>query len=164
MPVNTRKVVGVLVWLLVAGLLGLAVYFAVSGSSGDSRLTLLRDRGVAVQATVTGCTAVSSGIGMGIEYWDCRALYDLGGRRFSAPLGGNRGLLDAGSTVAAVAVPGHPGLLWTAAGVRRGQSSTASYSAAVALGAAGVLVGAARGFAVRRRRGRAGSASGRRAG
>ena len=156
MPVNTRKVVGVLVWLLVATLLGLAVYFALSGSSRDSRLTLLRDRGVAVQATVTGCTAVSSGIGMGIEYWDCRASYALGGHRFSAQLGGNRRLLDAGTAVAAVAVPGHPGLLWTAAGVRSGQSSTASYAAAVALGGAGVLVGAARAFVVRRRRRQAG--------
>jgi len=151
-PVSGRKLAGVLVWLLVAALLGLAVYFALSGSSRDSRLTLLRDRGIAVQATVTGCTAVSSGVGMGIEYWDCRGSYSLDGRRFSAPLGGNRRLLDAGSTVAAVTVPGHPGLLWTAAGVRRGQSSTASYAAAVALGGAGVLVGAARVFALRRRR------------
>ena len=152
MPVSGRKLAGILVWLLVAVLLGLAVYFAASGSSRDSRLALLRDRGVAVQATITGCTAVSSGVGMGIEYWDCRASYALGGRRFTEPLGGNRKLLDAGTSVAAVAVPGHPGLLWTAAGVRHGQSSTASYAAAIALGAAGVLLGAARVLEVRRRR------------
>ena len=152
MPVSGRKLAGVLVWLLVATLLGLAVYFAASGSSRNSRLTLLRDRGVAVQATVTGCPAVSSGVGMGIEYWDCRASYALDGRHFSAPLGGNRRLLDAGTTVAAVAVPGHPGLLWTASGVRHGQSSTGPYVAAIALGAAGVLLGVARVFALRRRR------------
>lgn len=151
-PVNTRTLAGVLVWLFVAGSLGLALYFAVSAAGQDSRLTLLREKGVAVQATVTGCTAVSSGVGMGIEYWNCRASYAVGGHDFTAPLGGNRKLLDAGTVLPAVAVPGHPDLLWTAAGLQRGHSSAAGYTIAGVLAGAGLAAGGARVCVGRRRR------------
>ena len=151
-PVNTRRVAGVLVWLAVAALLGTAAYLAASTAGRDSRLARLRDHGVAVQATVTSCTAISSGVGMGIEYWDCRATYDLGGGRFSAALGGNRKLIDAGTGVAAVAVPGDPGLLYTAASVRASNGSGTGYVAAAVVGAAAVLLGAGRLVAARGRR------------
>ena len=150
--VNTRTLAGVLVWLLVAALVGLAAYFAASAAHQDSRLALLREKGVPVVATVTGCTAVSSGVGMGIEYWNCRAGYTLGGRHIAAPLGGNRNRLDAGTTLPAVAVPGHPDLLWAAADVRRVHSSASGYAVAGVLAGAGLLAGGARVFAVRRRR------------
>lgn len=88
---------------------------------------------------------------MGIEYWNCRASYTVDGRTFTAPLGGNRKLVDAGARLPAVAVPGHPDLLWTAAGVRQGRSSTVGYAAAGVFAGVGLLVGAARVLVGRRR-------------
>lgn len=149
---NPRRLAGILVWLTVAVLVGVAGYLAATAAQQDSRLALLRRHGVPVLATVTGCRGISSGVGMGIEYWQCRGSFVLSGHAYEEYIGGNRALLDQGTRVAAVVVPGQPELLSTAAWVRKGRSSTAEYTVAACLGAAGVALAAGRAAAVRRRR------------
>lgn len=138
---NPRRLAGVLVWLLVATLAGLAVYFAVAGARQNSQLKALRDKGVAVQATVTGCHSISSGVGMGIEYWQCTGSYSLGGRSFAGVINGSRKLLEMGTQVQAVAVAGRPDLLSTVSSVGRARGAGAQYGAAIGLGVAALVVG-----------------------
>jgi hypothetical protein len=138
---NPRRIAGILVWLLVALLAGLAIYFAVTGAQQNSQLNALRQRGVPVQATVTGCRGISSGVGMGIEYWECRGSYTLDGHPFNAVINGSRQLLETGVQVPAIAVPARPDLLSTVASVRGSHGSGTQYGAAVGLGVAAVLVG-----------------------
>lgn len=148
---NPRRLAGVLIWLTVAALVGVSAYLAATAVQQDSRLATLRRHGVPVVATVTGCRGISSGVGMGIEYWQCRGSFVLSGHTYEEYIGGSRALLDQGTRVDAVAVPGRPQLLSTAAWVRKGRSSTAEYAVAASLGAAGVLLAAGRVAVVRLR-------------
>jgi hypothetical protein len=150
---NPRRLAGILVWLLVALLAGLAVYFSVTGAQQNSQLNALRQRGVPVQATVTGCRGISSGVGMGIEYWECRGSYTLDGHSFGGVINGSRKLLESGVQVPAIAVPGRPDLLSTVSSVRGAHGAGTQYGAAVGLGVAAVLVAAGwLAFGSRRRR------------
>jgi hypothetical protein len=141
---NPRRLAGILVWICAVALVGIAAYLAVSAAQQGSRLTLLRDRGVPVDIAVTGCRGISSGVGMGIEYWQCSGSFTLEGRTYNEIINGSRKLVDPGRHVAGVVVPGRPDLLTDASAVRGAHSSGAEYTVAGALAAGGVLVGGAR--------------------
>ena len=149
---NPRKLASVLVWICVAGLLGIAAYLGVSANRHDSRLSELRSHGVAVTVTVTGCTGISSGVGMGIEYWQCRGSFGLAGSGYTEVINGSRKLLDRGQQIPALVVAGHPDSVTTAQAVRNGRTSGSEYVIAGALAAVGVLLGACRVASDRRRR------------
>lgn len=131
---DTRRVVRVLVTLALVGLAVLTIILTVSATHQNSRLDQLRNHGVAVTATVTGCLGVGSGVGMGIEYWQCRASYTLEGQQYQAVLGGSRSHLKNGQLVPAVAVPGKPGLLSTVTAVHRNDSTLTPYITPIVLG------------------------------
>jgi hypothetical protein len=150
-PVSGRRLGGVLVWLVVAVLFGVAAYMALLAAGRDSRMALLRHHGVPVDVVVSGCRGISSGVGMGIEYWQCSGSFTLAGRGYEEVIGGSRALLERGQHVGGVVVPGRPGSLATAASVRRAGGSGAEYAAAAGLAVAGLLVAAARVVVVRRR-------------
>jgi hypothetical protein len=129
--------------LAVAGLLLLvvvAIALTVGAASQNTRLDKLRNHGVPVQAQVTGCLGISSGIGMAIEYWECRGTYTLGGHRYTEVIGGSRTHLADGQTLAAIAVPGDPTLLSTVASVARKSSSWTPYVTPIILGVIVVVV------------------------
>ena len=136
--VDTGRVVRVLVAVVLIGLIVLAGVLTVSATSQNSRLGKLRDQGVPVAMTVTGCLAISSGIGMSVEYWDCRGSYTLGGHPYNEVIGGSRTHLRDGEVVEAVAVPGHPALVSLATSVSQRRSSFAPYVTPIILAALGV--------------------------
>ena len=138
--ITPRRLATILIWLLVALLVTFSVYFASSASNQNSRLSALRQRGVPVTATVTGCVGISSGVGMGIEFWQCRGTYSLAGETFNEVINGSRRLFDSGRQVQAIAVPGQPALLSTVSAVRNGRSSSGQYAAAAGLGAGAVAL------------------------
>jgi len=140
--ISPRLLAAILIWLLVAVLAALAVYFAVAGSQESARLSTLRHKGVPVTATVTGCVGISSGVGMGIEYWQCRADYTLVGQTFNEVINGNRALLETGQRVGAIAVPGDPSLLSTVSSAHGSDSSGTDNVIAAVLGAIAVGLGA----------------------
>jgi hypothetical protein len=117
-----------------------AVALAVSAAHENARATRLQQHGVPVVATVSGCSGISSGIAMAIEYWECRATYALGGHQYNEIIRGSRAHLSPGQTVEAVAVPGEPALLSTAAAAARKHSPWSSYVTAIILGAAAVAL------------------------
>src|SRR5207249_1448379 len=92
-----------------------AAALAISAGNENARASKLQQRGVPVAATVSGCSGISSGVGMAIEYWECRGTYTLGGQQYNEVIRGSRARLNPGQTVPAVAVPGEPTLLSTAA-------------------------------------------------
>jgi hypothetical protein len=127
-------------------LLGVAVATTVSAANQNSNLDTLRQHGVPVQATVTGCEGIGSGIGMGIEYYDCRATYTLDGHTYNEVIRGSRNLLQVGQVESAVAVPGRPALLSASNTVEKKSSAWAPYVTPiilwviVVLGALGLLL------------------------
>ena len=138
--VDARLVVRVVAALGILALVGTAVALTVSAASANSRIDRLRHRGVPVTAVVSGCLAIGSGIGMGIEYWQCRADYTLSGHRYNEVIGGSRTLLDRGQTVQAVAVPGEAASLSTTAFVAKKRSAWTRYMVPIVLGAVAATV------------------------
>jgi hypothetical protein len=116
-----------------------AVVLTISAARGNARLNKLHHHGIRVDAAVSGCVGISSGIAMAIEYWECRATYNLGGQQFNEVIRGNRANLGAGRTVTAVAVPGDPALLSTPGAAAQKLSPGSAYVAPSILGALAVI-------------------------
>jgi protein-S-isoprenylcysteine O-methyltransferase Ste14 len=138
---DAGPVIGVVVVVVLLAILAITIALTISAARENSRVDTVRHRGVPVQVTVTGCQGVSSGVGMGIEYWQCRGTYSLDGRSYSGVIGGSRALLTTGQIVPAVAVPGQPHLLSEAAGGTH--SNWKPYIAPIILGALFVAGGVA---------------------
>lgn len=136
-PVDSRRVGLVAAWAGVALLALCTVFLAVHAASQHSTSDRLRSRGTAVQVTVTGCSGITSGIGFGVEYYDCQGSYLDGGVTRQALIHGSRVERQVGDVVQAVVVPGDPGTLTLASALAR--SSPTSWAAPLALGAATVV-------------------------
>jgi hypothetical protein len=126
-------------WILAVGAVVVlavsTVLLLISALSSASAASRLRRDGVPVQATVTECTGVSSGIGMGIEFYTCRGSYALSGATFDEPILGSRALLRTGTTVAARVVPRDPATLTLTSAVPSSSGGAAGYTAPIAVGA-----------------------------
>ncbi|HWE56027.1 MAG TPA: DUF3592 domain-containing protein [Acidimicrobiales bacterium] len=109
--VDGRRVLLVLAWATAAVLLAVATYLTVETHQHNSGNAELRRHGVAVRVTVTGCQGISSGIGMGIEYWDCTGSFTLAGRSYSEVIHNSRTQRPTGATLDAVVVPSKPSSL-----------------------------------------------------
>jgi hypothetical protein len=134
-------VIRVIVIAVLLAVLAITIALTISAARENSRVDAVRHRGVPVEVTVTGCQGISSGIGMGIEYWECRGAYSLAGRSYNEVIGGSRALLATGQIVPAVAVPGQPRLLSAAAAGTH--SDWKPYIAPIILGALVVSSGVA---------------------
>jgi hypothetical protein len=135
--------------LAAAALAALAAVVAIlfwAGARHNSRITALREEGVAVTATVSQCRGLMGGSGSNAAGYNCTGTFSLGGHRFDATL--PDGALHArGSTVQLVTVPGDPTLVATSAAVRSERASDRVYVVPavllvllVALSAGGVAV------------------------
>ncbi len=109
--IDGRRVAAVALILATLALAALTVILALSAARGNPANAALRSSGRSVKATVTGCSAISSGIGQLIQYYDCSGSFVLGGKRQEAPIRGERNQLPAGTVLDAVAAPGSPPLL-----------------------------------------------------
>jgi hypothetical protein len=154
--IQTRRVLGAVAALCVLVLVVLVVDLTISAAHGNAQLSTLRHKGVPVKVTVTGCLAIGSGVGMGIEYYQCRGSYTLGGVSHTEVIRGSRTLLDAGQQLPAVAVPGQPALVSTVSAVAKSQSAWTLYVVPALLGVAAVVV--MLGWVLLSRRGRSGLA------
>jgi hypothetical protein len=116
--IDPKKVGRVLAYVVALVLAGTGVALTVIDSSNHATASRLKHHGVPVQATVTSCVGISSGVGMGIEFYDCSGRYTLNGRTFVEPIRGNRQNLAPGSEASALAVPGDPASLALPGSVR----------------------------------------------
>jgi hypothetical protein len=131
--VNGGRVIRVLLAACLIGLVIVTVVLTISAARQDSRSDRLKNEGVPVVATVTGCEGVGASINVGVEYYVCRANYSYNANAYNEVLGGNRADIDPGTKVQAVAVPGSPALLATVQSVDKPLSTWEPYVTPIAL-------------------------------
>jgi hypothetical protein len=110
--VDARLAGRVAIALVLVTLLVVAIVLFIAGSDKNAQISSLRQRGVPVTVTVTGCTGLLGGSGSNFAGYACRGSYTLNGRQFNESIPGDT-LLATGRHIDGVAVPGDPGLLST---------------------------------------------------
>ena len=116
-PVDPARLGRILLVLIGAAVAALTVVFAVEAFQRNARVDALRDRGVAIEASVSGCVGLASGTGITEVGYQCRANFTYGGRAFNEPIHGTAQLFPVGQKVAAIAERGNPAIAYTAASV-----------------------------------------------
>ena len=112
--VDLRRIARV---FLVIGLLALAVTAGILFSAGaqkNAQITRLRQHGVPVEITVSGCLGLLGGSGSNAAGYACNGSFTLAGHRYREAIPGNTHYRP-GTTVRGVTDPDDPGLLATAA-------------------------------------------------
>ena len=140
----------------IVGLLALALAVVVAFTAAahkNSQITSLRTDGVPVRFTVAACLGLLGGSGSNAAGYSCHGSYRLDGQRFEEHLPGDT-LRAPGSVVRAVAVPGDPALVTTAAALRTERASAKVFVFPGILAAALVLALALTATGLRRTRGR----------
>jgi len=147
--VDVRLVGRIVLAVCLVALAVVAVALFVAGVDKNDQITRLRQHGVAVGVTVTGCLGLLGGSGSNAAGYECKGTFTLAGHRYHEDIPGNT-IRTPGSTIRAVAVPGNPPLLSTARAVATDRPSWHVFAVPTILIVVDVLaVGA---LVVRRRR------------
>jgi hypothetical protein len=110
--VDARRLGRVLLAIFLAGLAVLTVFLVVVGVHKNAQINRLRQHGVTVIVTVSGCQGLLGGSGSNAAGYSCRGAFTLGGHTFAESLPGTS-FHAPGSTIREVTVPGDPALLST---------------------------------------------------
>jgi hypothetical protein len=109
---DTRRVGRVVRAACLVALAAATVIFFVSGLHKNNQITQLRQHGVPVRFTVSGCLGLLGGSGSNEAGYSCKGSFILDGHRYQEPIPGNS-LHRPGSVLQAVTVPGDPALVIT---------------------------------------------------
>lgn len=111
--IDGRRVRVALMSACAVGLAVLATSLFIAGARKNGQITSLRQRGVPVVVTVTGCVGLLGGSGSNAAGYTCRGRFSLRGNRHVDTIPGD---VDRppGTTVRAVTLASDPGLLATA--------------------------------------------------
>jgi hypothetical protein len=120
--IDARRLVAILVGIGLLTLATLVVVLGVAAAGDSARTSRLRDHGVPVVASVTGCVALASGTGITASGFRCTATFTIGGTAHSAVLRGSNALYAVGMAVPAVVLPGQPASLTRAGSLRSDQT------------------------------------------
>jgi hypothetical protein len=107
---DVRRLGRLLLVLFLVALAALTVFLAVVGLHQNAQINRLRQHGVTVVVTVTGCEGLLGGSGSNAAGYSCTGTFTLGGRSYTEPLPGST-FHAPHSTVRDVTVPGDPALL-----------------------------------------------------
>jgi hypothetical protein len=110
--VDARLAGRIAIALVLVTLLVVAIVLFIAGGDKNTQISSLREHGVPVTVTVTGCVGLLGGSGSNFAGYACRGSYTLDGRQFNESIPGDA-LLANGAHIEGVAVPGDPGLLST---------------------------------------------------
>ncbi len=124
--VDVRRAAHVVVGICVVGLAVLVVLLFVAGVHKNAQITRLRQHGVAVEVTVSGCLGLLGGSGSNPAGYACRGTFTLDGHRYNEAIPGNT-LRPPGTKVRAVAASGNPPLLSTAHAVSTERASASVF-------------------------------------
>ena len=114
--IDARLAGRVLAALVIAILLVVAVVLFVAGANKNAQISSLRDHGVPVTVTVTGCVGLLGGSGSNFAGYACRGSFTVDGRHYNEDIPGNS-LRATGQHVQGVTTTDDPGLLSTAGAV-----------------------------------------------
>ncbi len=140
MEVDSRRIVRWAGLLCVLALAGVVIALTISAVGDNSRQTRLKEHGVPVEVTVTGCVGIGSGIGQATAGYTCRGSYSLDGNEYTAVIRGANDALPAGDVLQGVTVRGDPGLLSTASAAAKQHSSWTPFVTPIVLGAITVVL------------------------
>jgi hypothetical protein len=110
--VDGRRVGRVVVLVCLGTLAVLVVVLFLAGAERNAQITRLRQHGVPVKVTVSGCLGLMGGSGSNLVGYQCRGTFTTGGHRYSESIPGDT-FYAPGATLRAVTVPGDPALLST---------------------------------------------------
>jgi hypothetical protein len=145
--VDMRRAGRVVVLGCLVALVAAAAILIVAGIHSNSQITALRQHGVPVSATVTGCTGLMGGTGAQSAGYSCTATYTLDGTQHRQAVPG-LAFHARGDTLAGVAVPGDPKLFSTPAHIAAQHASWRVFVVPGVLLAVAFVVG---GLSLRRR-------------
>jgi hypothetical protein len=111
--VDARQAARAVIAFCLTALAAVIVTLFVIGIHQNAQITLLRQQGVPVEATVTGCRGLMGGSGSNAAGASCSGTFVLDGRRYSATIPGDT-IRAPGTTIRLVTVESDPGLLATA--------------------------------------------------
>jgi hypothetical protein len=110
--VDSRRVTRVFLGAGLAAVAALVITLFVAGVDKNAQITQLREHGIAVGITVTGCRGLLGGSGSNPVGYACSGTYTVDGRRYTKAIPGNT-LLAMGTTVRGVSAQGDPALIST---------------------------------------------------
>jgi len=108
--VNARTLSRVIAALVLTTFAVLVVVFSVVGAHKNAQINELRQHGVRVEVTVTGCLGLLGGSGSNAAGYACNGTFTLAGHRYTENIPGNA-LRRPGSKLEAVTVRNDPQLL-----------------------------------------------------
>lgn len=120
--VDARRVGRVMVALGVVTLAVVVVVLFVAGFQRNANITLLKEHGVPVEVTMTGCLGLMGGSGSNLVGYSCHGSFTFDGHRHDETIPGDV-LHATGSKLEALTVPGHAGLVSTRSAVDGEQAS-----------------------------------------
>jgi hypothetical protein len=139
--IDARRIGRAIAVLLLAALVVVAVVLAVAGAQKNNQIDRLRQDGVPVTITVSGCQGLLGGSGSNAAGYSCRGTFTAAGHRYTEGIPGNT-LYSPGTTIRAVRVPGDPALVTPLTILAAEQASWRVYLLpAVLLAAAALLLG-----------------------
>jgi len=139
--VNTRRVAHLAVGVVLVTLAVLGVALFVAGANKNAQITRLREHGVAVEITVSGCQGLLGGSGSNAAGYVCRGTFRLADHEYNELIPGDT-FHAPGSTLQGITVPGDPALVSTAAAVAAERASWRVFIVPAVLLAGTLLLGA----------------------
>lgn len=147
--VDGRRVGRVAVAACLVTLAVVVLVLFAAGARKNDQITRLREDGVAVRVTVSGCRGLMGGSGSNLAGYACAGTFTIGGHRYDEALPGNT-FHAPGATLQAVTVPGDPALVSTVGAVATARATWRVFVLpTILLAVLGLLVGA---LLLRRRR------------
>jgi len=142
--IDVRKTGRVVAAICLVALAVAAALLLVAGVHKNSQINRLRQHGVPVTVTVSGCRGLLGGSGSNPAGYACQGTFTLDGHRYRESIPGNT-LRPPGTKVRAVAVSGNPPLLSTAHAVATDRASASVFVVPIILfvilvGLVGVLL------------------------
>lgn len=137
---DTHRIVRWAGLICVLALTGVVIVLTISAVGDNSRQTRLKEHGVPVEVTVTGCVGIGSGIGQATAGYTCRGFYSLDGNQYTAVIRGANDALPVGDVLQGVTVRGDPGLLSTASAAGEQHSSWTPFVTPIVLGAITIVL------------------------
>ena len=124
--VDARRAGRIVAALAIAALAVTGACMAVAAHQANAQITTLRQHGVPVEATVTGCVSLVGGSGSNVAGFQCTADYTVAGATYSATVPGIAPH-QVGDRVGGIVASGDPALFTTPAALASSQPSARAY-------------------------------------
>jgi hypothetical protein len=120
---DPRRVKQVALGLCLASLAVASVALFVAGAHNNAQIAALKEHGVRVEDTVSGCLGQLGGSGSNAAGYSCTGTFSIGGHRYQEPIPGDN-LYPPGTKLVIVADTQDPGLVTSVGAFNSEQTSS----------------------------------------